>query len=286
MKYRPILFSDPMVRALLDGQKTQIHRIVKPQPGFPCFITTDPATLRFSQDGFEPVPLSTFLRRCPYGQPGDQEWQTGPMPGPGRYYVQGLLADHAGSDSRAVWVDPATHTFTFGPHDDPEAIDLDIGITRENIRWKRPGDRLWVREATVRVEDHGYIGPVYVESEDGRACLDGGLAPSPDDCTEVEPYELHIRPSIYMPRDYCRTVLEITRVRVERVQDISIEDAMAEGVAQVRPDLDGVPPCLEWRYAYEDLWNEINGAGAWDANPWVWAVDFRAVTTTGEGAPV
>ncbi|MFT4267856.1 MAG: hypothetical protein QM586_11660 [Xenophilus sp.] len=149
----------------------------------------------------------------------------------------------------------------------------------------RPGDRLWVREATVRVEDHGYTGPVYVESEDGRACLDGGLAPAPDDCTEVEPYELRIRPSIHMPRWASRITLEITGVRVERLQDISIADAMAEGVEHARPTLAGLPPCLEWRYAYEDLWNDIHGPRAWDANPWVWVVEFKKLDTAPPTCP-
>lgn len=150
----------------------------------------------------------------------------------------------------------------------------------------RPGDRLWVREATIKVEDHGYEGPVYVESDEGRAALEGGLAPDPDDCTEVEPYELRIRPSIHMPRSYCRILLEITGVRVERLQEINEADAIAEGVhpgskclrdddaagfhriGRVRGDSFPIA-------RYGALWEKINGPGSWGDNPWVWVVEFR-----------
>lgn len=74
-----------------------------------------------------------------------------------------------------------------------------------------------------------------------------------------------------------RITLEVTGVRVERVQDISIADAMAEGVVECNESLRGLEPCMEWRYAYEDLWNSINGPGAWDSNPWVWVVGFRRI---------
>ena len=85
------------------------------------------------------------------------------------------------------------------------------------------------------------------------------------------------KPSIHMPRWASRITLEVTGVRVERVQDISIADAMAEGVVECNESLRGLEPCMEWRYAYEDLWNSINGPGAWDSNPWVWVVGFRRI---------
>lgn len=209
MRERPILFSGPMVRAILSGQKTQTRRVAKEFAGRDDL---DAILRRFpNQNG------------CPYGQ---------------------------------------------------------------------PGDRLWVREATIRVEDHGYKGPVYVESDEGRACLDGGLAPDPDDCVEVEPYELRIRPSIHMPRSYCRITLEITGVRVERLQDISEADAQAEGVEghyiedgwywrnYLLSDADAAvsPMLTSAKDSFRSLWESISGAGAWDANPWVWAVEFRRIT--------
>lgn len=161
----------------------------------------------------------------------------------------------------------------------------------------RPGDRLWVREATIKVEDHGYEGPVFVESDEGRACLEGGLAPDPDDCVEVEPYELRIRPSIHMPRAYSRITLEIVSVRVQRLNDISEADAFAEGIQRLENHSWGAGPAKplgtyrgldEWSEkegfwtdavsAYAALWESINGPGSWAANPWVWVVEFRRIT--------
>lgn len=80
----------------------------------------------------------------------------------------------------------------------------------------------------------------------------------------------HRRPSLFMPRVAARTILEVTAVRVERLQAISQQDAMAEGYA-LPP-----PPCLDDpRNWYRRLWDQINGAGSWDANPWVWVISFK-----------
>lgn len=156
----------------------------------------------------------------------------------------------------------------------------------------QPGDRLWVRETTVRVEEHGYLGPVYLASEDGQACLDGGLAPSPDDCTEVEPHEIKLRPAIHMPRSMCRLVLEITDVRIERLHDgdgeVPYESRyLAEGINRIHHG-DGdyyysafrdEPAPGNWADPF-DAWRELwQSTGAdWDSNPWVWVVEFRRAT--------
>ncbi len=219
MRERSILFSGPMVRAILSGQKTQTRRAAKKPVRHPDLgnLYTPGALV------LEHEPQHVIERACPYGQ---------------------------------------------------------------------PGDRLWVREATIKVEDHGYEGPVYVESDEGRACLEGGLAPGPDDCVEVEPWELRIRPSIHMPRRYCRIVLEIVSVRVQRLQDISDADAQAEGVEghyiedgwywrnYMLSDADAAvsPMLTSAKDSFRSLWESISGAGAWDANPWVWAVEFRRIT--------
>ena len=73
-KVRPILFSAPMVRALLDGSKTQTRRIMKPQPDYPIIIATDPHTNRYQIGEREPVTEAALLRECPHGQPGDRIW--------------------------------------------------------------------------------------------------------------------------------------------------------------------------------------------------------------------
>lgn len=155
----------------------------------------------------------------------------------------------------------------------------------------QPGDQLWVRETTVRVEEHGYIGPVYLASENGRACLDGGLAPAPDDMTEVEPWEIKLRPAIHMPKTMARIWLEITNVRVERVRDISTADALAEGIHRVKigsgyPDRYSTVPVShedvvtgqahtyeDPRQAFETLWKWTGGE--WYDGTWVWVIEFK-----------
>jgi hypothetical protein len=79
-----------------------------------------------------------------------------------------------------------------------------------------------------------------------------------------------------MPRWACRILLEITDVRVERLQAISADQAEAEGIEFLRaaPDLDET---MTPQQLFECLWDHVNGEGAWGANPWVWAVSFKRV---------
>jgi hypothetical protein len=124
-----------------------------------------------------------------------------------------------------------------------------------------PGDRLWVRETHLIVGGKDSADPrvVYRASNDGP---DAWISPS-------------WAPSIHMPRWASRLTLEITGVRVERLQNISEADAMAEGASPVLvpPDGGDQPHVV----GYCDLWESINGPGSWDANPWVWVVAFRRV---------
>lgn len=76
-----------------------------------------------------------------------------------------------------------------------------------------------------------------------------------------------------MPRWASRITLAVTEVRVERLQDISDADAFAEGIQQCANK--GIGSDGTARGTYRALWNQINGAGAWSANPWVWVVEFR-----------
>jgi hypothetical protein len=129
----------------------------------------------------------------------------------------------------------------------------------------QPGDQLWVREAfsgSIAYERHGY--PLREWGNKIWFWADGN--PQRGDWTKP-------RPSIHMPRHLSRITLELTEVRVERLQAISEADARAEGFEL------GAPPCIDaplrW---YRHLWDQINGAGAWDANPWVWVVEFQRVT--------
>ncbi|MBE3120153.1 MAG: hypothetical protein IMZ50_15540 [Candidatus Atribacteria bacterium] len=184
MKDRPILFSGPMVLAILDGRKTQTRRVIKPQP--PSYWPKDPAGIR-----------------CPYGV---------------------------------------------------------------------PGDRLWVKEAFSKVPllDET-MGAVYrADSED------------PDDQIQ-EGWQFMGRwtSSRFMPKRYARIWMEVVSVRAQWVQNISDEDAMAEGVeADVYGEEIGIAPRRHGQSArinFMELWDSINskrGFG-WDTNPWTWAITFK-----------
>lgn len=135
----------------------------------------------------------------------------------------------------------------------------------------RPADRLWVRESHWWFKDEpdhetGYYPPA-LTAEDVTYRADG------DDGRKVW------RPSIHMPRWASRILLEVTDVRVERLQDISEADAAAEGVKNCgsywQPSDDINCPCAFAYGAYKVLWESINGPGSWEANPWVWAITFR-----------
>ncbi|MGP2500460.1 morphogenetic protein [Pantoea ananatis] len=144
------------------------------------------------------------------------------------------------------------------------------------------GDRLWVRETWAR----------YNIDQDSHDIAYRATTP------EDWPKEGRWRPSIHMPRWASRITLEITGVRVERLNNISESDAIAEGLAEISkdgriykygvPDRDGYPgtddygwPWHEWeRYpisAYSKLWKSIYGEESWQANPWVWVIEFKRV---------
>lgn len=189
MKERPILFSAPMVNALLDGSKTQTRRAMKNPPsvlGFRPWLGRQWERL----DGKGHM---LDIINCPYGQPGD------------RLYVKETFAHHVQA----------------------------IGAKRD--------------------ED----GP-FVYAADGEFSKQYRLGDK-------------WKPSIFMPRCASRILLEIADIRVERLQDISEEDAKAEGCFAL-----GDCECTAVRQ-YRELWESINGAGSWDANPYVWVIEFTRI---------
>lgn len=202
MKERPILFSAPMMRAILAGKKTQTRRVVKPQPpGLwmkpETAVITDHhgcwAFSRIAPNGMAVAwPRGANSIRCPYGVPGDRLWV------------------------RETWF--------------PETPNRAI--------YRADGE----------FED-GYAGPGW-------------------------------RPSIHMPRWASRIILEVTDVRVERVQAITEEDAKAEGVPPERAARIGADHgTLQHTLAFAVLWDSINaprGFG-WATNPWVWCLTFKRV---------
>jgi len=159
----------------------------------------------------------------------------------------------------------------------------------------QPGDRLWVRETwRTRATLDDYCPReierrcLYAGFPQGPACplhyaADGRMTVWGDNDTEDFGEWGKMRSSIHMPRWASRITLEITRVRVERLQEISEEDARAEGVERDTEPCDHSRRSCEeigclgptHRASYCALWEEIHGPGSWGANPWVWVLEFK-----------
>ena len=197
MKEKPILFSGPMIRAILANTKTQTRRIFKPDrmtwDANGRYTTHAMRGGELSITGSGPFKPSSWLHYCPYGQPGGD-----------RLYV------------RETWAAP--HAYDHLP---PRLIPQDARIH-------------------------------YAATEDR-----GGLL---------------WRPSIHMPRWASRITLEITRVRVERLRACNEVDAIAEGAPWAAC---GAPQEGSHKAGFAQLWEQINGHGSWEANPWVWVIEFR-----------
>jgi hypothetical protein len=137
----------------------------------------------------------------------------------------------------------------------------------------QPGDRLWVREAFIH-EPADYVW----EASVSIPCRPATTVYRAD---AGDPRGGRWTPSIHMPRSLSRITLEVTAVRVERLQDISEADAIAEGIERRGPGWawysDPKAYTMQPIVSYCDLWEQINGPGSWDANPWVWVVEFNRV---------
>lgn len=196
MKETGLMFKAPLVRALLDGRKTQTRRIAKPVRHPDLGNVYSPGALLREHE-----PQHVINRACPYGQPGD------------RIYVRETFSQH------------------------PEWGQLAFRADGE-------------------------------EFEDA----DGWL------------WEPKWIPSIHMPKDLARIWLEITGVRLERIQDISEADALAEGARFELASIDSVRigATASFLSGFRNIWESTGGD--WDANPWVWVVDFKVLSTTGRPA--
>lgn len=206
MRERPIIFNADMVRAIVEGRKTQTRRIMREQP--------------------EVIPKEDEL-----GKPG-------------------------------FWI-PFNAGKTMVRTDDMH-IACPFGLK---------GNRLWVRE-TFRVHSRAtdVATLVYKASEQQSWTQQTHRVPI-EKCNKPAVVDTWT-PSIHMPRWASRITLEITGVRVERLRDLSEEDAKSEGVI---PPAGGVLPGWEHRINFRDLWMSIYGADNWEANPWVWVVEFKRV---------
>ena len=218
-KERPIIFSAPMVRALLAGTKTQTRRAVKLKPHQQIEEREDGAPWPWMYDNERNADAWLV---CPYGQPGDRLWVRE------TFQYRGASYDGHGIDE-SEWFR------CYGKGGAPDNWD-----PMYPAGWK-PSRHMSVRAMTEPADQ-----------EDG-----------------VTSWITKKIPSIHMPRWASRITLEVTSVRVERLQDISEADAAAEGV-HTDPDC----PAYD---AYQALWEQINGKGSWDANPWVWVLDFKHV---------
>lgn len=138
-----------------------------------------------------------------------------------------------------------------------------------------PGDRLWVREAWRTCEGFDVYPPRDIQrTTPVRYEADGHWSHS------MSGSGGKLRPGMFMPRWASRILLDVIEVRVERLQSISRGDAMAEGCPF--PNMAKGPDPREW---YAELWDQINGPGAWAANPWVWAVSFNPISSPAGDGP-
>ncbi|EPP4755059.1 hypothetical protein Q4R15_17715 [Morganella morganii] len=214
MKERGIIFNAEMVRAILDGRKTQTRRIMKPQPT-PC----DYIDWRGKVRGGHVWPSNIFRTML---------------------HVEGELQNGAGG-----W----------------------LGLVGDACPFGNVGDRLWVRETfglRVLRDALGGTGEFITyraSNPDAVYCAwDGGYIP------------IKWRPSSQMTRRRSRILLEITGVRVERLQDISGEDARSEGfICTDSPAMGDIDE-------FSHTWKSTYGEDSWPANPWVWVIEFRRVT--------
>ncbi|AOV01737.1 hypothetical protein [Delftia tsuruhatensis] len=212
MKERPILFSAPMVRAILAGTKSQTRRILKLKWGFDVEERDDGTLWPWAQ---HPDCDDDVWMPCPQGQIGDQLW------------------------------------------------------VREAFRFPASLDHLSPSVCGDKALDAGYRtpwAPTQFEADGSRTGEWRGFDTPPE---KTKPGKL--RPGIHMPRWASRIALDIKAVRVERLQDISEADALAEGV----PHSLNLPGGRFARENFEHLWWTINGDGSWDSNPWVWVVEFE-----------
>jgi len=176
-----------------------------------------------------------------------------------------VLKSRRDADYDFTFVDPVRNAAIFRANRPQKRGELLIPSFGVVCPYGVPGDRLWVRESFSAWGAFGVDGRVRYRATDDK------------------PNPLGWKPSIHMPRAVCRLTLEIADIRVQRLQDISEEDAEAEGAHRkiwiTSPMSAGAMNARgergTHRDGYKDIWEEINGPGSWDLNPWVWAITFR-----------
>ncbi|PSJ15977.1 morphogenetic protein [Nitrosomonas supralitoralis] len=215
MKERPILFSAPMIRAILEGRKTQTRMIMKHQP---------PA------EGYQLSWLVTTTDRDKKHLQGKAHWIN-------------INGKNINKNSEVYF----------------------------NCPYGKSGDRLWVRE-TWQHENYP-LGPYESDCQVFYRAdyMDDPLGVDLENSTDK--LRRKWNPSIHMPREASRILLEITNVRIERLRDISEEDAKAEGAYPI--DF-GFGDC--YAMGFNEIWESINGIGSWDSNPYCWVIEFKVIS--------
>lgn len=152
-----------------------------------------------------------------------------------------------------------------------------------NSPYGGPGDRLWVRESWRVARQHDAKKPRDLNFDRGMTIMyDAGGSRAHDGTgryvnddnypPSLPDWAGKLRPSIFLPRVACRTVLEITSVRIDLLQDITDDDALKEGVDRTNTSIPGYA-----RERFSRLWDSLNAARGfgWDTNPWVWRIEFK-----------
>lgn len=214
MTERGMIFNGEMVRAILDGRKTQTRRIMAPQP-------------------------ADDIERCIFPNPEVIGWK---------------------SSLRHKYGSTTAHFCPYG----------------------KPGDRIWVREA-FRVHSRATdVAPLVYKASERNSWTEQTLRVPVAVCNKPATPEKWT-PSLHMPRWASRILLEITDVRVERLNSIHDVDAMREGIQNLttcsHADF-GIPGVVNAQHpvrAFQLLWESIYGADSWRANPWVWVIEFKRV---------
>ena len=167
-------------------------------------------------------------------------------------------------------VKPCRHPFGRMLTAEEVAAEFNGGTCAVLCPYGQPGERLWVRETFNRSNPGGAEGVYYYRADGQFPAAMGGNRFYGDEAW---------KPSIHMPRAASRILLEITAVRVERLQAISEEQAKAEGAPMELAELERtvLGAVATYRAGFARLWQSINGAESWFANPWVWVVEFKRV---------
>lgn len=208
--------------------------------------------------------------------------------------VRAILAGTKTQTRRSVkpqpdWTEPATVWSHGDGHSGPGwyASNEDYpeeGALHYRCPYGQTGDRLWVRETWMDLQG---TGVERVTGDRSRYAYAADTPPGSYGDEARKDFGLKWSPSMFMPRRASRITLEITGVSVERLQDISEADAAAEGAPPSHPSIDRIS--REFGYAdfprswYAQLWEQINGPDSWDANPWVWVINFKRVAAGQEG---